>query len=281
MAHGTGVVTPEAVVLEFETGGIGSRLLAGLIDALVQGAMLFGLVLVFFTVGQTGAVTGGLAAALVYGSLFLVIFGYPAALETLWRGRTLGKAALGLRVVTVEGAPIRFRHAAIRSIFNLIDRYLFTGLVGILALLFSARNQRLGDIVAGTLVLRERSASRAPRPVSFPVPAGLEPYVSTLDVTGLASEEYGAVRSFLLRAPSLPPDVRHDLALRLALPLTARLHTTPPTGVGPELFLACVASAVQRRTATAGADAPPAPTIDSVWSAPRLGVLGETRPPPR
>lgn len=269
-----GVVTPEAVVLEFETAGVASRLLAGLIDAGIQVAMLLGLAFGVIVVAQSGVPLGGLATGILYVAIFLVMFGYPAALETLWRGRTVGKAALGLRVVTVEGAPIRFRHAAIRSILQLVDKVLFTGLFGILAMLFTARNQRLGDLVAGTLVLRERTGAKAPRAVAFSVPSGLEPYAATLDVAGVGHDDYGAVRSFLLRAASLPPGVRHELARGLAVPLVARLRTTPPPGVGPELFLACLAAAYQRGN---GARPPPGATMASVWS--EMGPAVAAAPP--
>ena len=152
----SGIVTPEAVVLEFETAGIGSRVIAGLIDLTVQGAALAAILIGIGTLASTGLDAGGIGAAIIYVLIFLVIFGYPAALETLWRGRTLGKAAMGLRVVTVEGAPIRFRHAAIRSIFSLVDWLATQGVVGITALLVTKRNQRVGDLLAGTIVLRER-----------------------------------------------------------------------------------------------------------------------------
>ena len=257
-------MTPEAVVLQFETGGIASRLLAGLIDLAVQGVVGLLLLLGFGILADAGVGFGGFGAALVYLFIFLLLFAYPAAFETLWRGRTPGKAALGLRVVTVEGAPARFRHAAIRSILGLVDKWLLTGLVGVLALLFTERNQRLGDLVAGTLVLRERTGAKAPTAVRFPPPRGLEGYVATLDPAGVGDEEYRAVRAFLLRAATLPPAVRHQLAAQLAVPLVARLRTTPPYGVGPEVFLACVAAAAQAR-ARARAAPSAVPTMRSVW----------------
>jgi hypothetical protein len=102
-------------------------------------------------------------------------------------------------------------------------------------------------LLAGTLVLRERSGLQAPAPVSFDVPAGLEPFAATLDVSGLTTEQYQAVRAFLLRTPSLPPQPRASLALQLASPLAERLRPPPPPGVAPELYLRCVAAAYQRR----------------------------------
>src|SRR6266545_2145575 len=122
----------------------------------------------------------------------------------------------------------------------------YLGFFVVLFILLSRDNQRLGDILAGTLVLRERSGLPAPAPVSFEVPSGLEPYAAMLDVSALRIEEYQAVRTFLLRAPSLPPAPRMSLAVQLASPLVERLRPPPPPGVPPELFLHCVAAAYQR-----------------------------------
>ena len=263
----SGIVTPEAVVLEFETAGFASRALAGGIDLAVQLVLLMG---VFFGVGifaTSGLDLGGVGAALVYILLFLVVFGYPTAMETLWRGRTLGKAALGLRVVTVEGAPVRFRHAAIRAILALVDWYSTEAAVGTISILVTKRNQRLGDLVAGTIVLRERTATKAPMAIQFTAPPGLENYTATLATSSLGHDDYGSIRSFLLRAPALPPAIRFDLGARIAAPLVERLRTTPPPGVNPELFLVCVAAAYQRRMAGAAAGAQAAATgFRSVWA---------------
>ncbi|MBW3555687.1 MAG: RDD family protein [Actinobacteria bacterium] len=241
-----------------------------MIDLAIQGTLLFVVGIAAGVLSEIGVDFGGLGAALLYVTLFLILFGYPAALETLWRGRTVGKAAMGLRVVTVEGGPVRFRHAAIRAILGLVDKYLLTGAIGIISVLLTRRNQRLGDLVAGTIVLRERSGARAPTAVSFAPPPGLEDYVASLDVAGLDHRDYAAVRSFLLRATSLSPSSRYSLANRLALPLLQRLRTAPPQGVHPELFLVCVAAAYQsagRRRATGTGFA-------SVWSDPHLGTGG-------
>ncbi|HTE68065.1 MAG TPA: RDD family protein, partial [Actinomycetes bacterium] len=173
--------------------------------------------------------------------------GYFIAFETLWRGRTLGKAALGLRVVTREGAPIRFRHAAIRALLGLVDFAIASGFFAIVFILLTRDNQRLGDLVAGTLVLRERSGLAAPAPVSFTPPPGLESYAATLDTSRISTQEYQAVRTFLLRAASLPPGPRSALALQLANPLAGRLRPPPPAGISPELYLYCVAAAYQQR----------------------------------
>jgi hypothetical protein len=135
-------------------------------------------------------------------------------------------------------------------------------------ILLTRDNQRLGDLVAGTLVLRERSGLAAPAPVSFAAPAGLEAYTATLDTSRLTIEEYQAVRTYLLRAASLPPGPRAALALQLADPLVARLRPPPPAGITPEQFLRCVGAAHQQRQrqATPGPLAPAPPPAG--WQAP-------------
>ena len=251
------VVTPEAVPLDLEPAGLGSRFLALIVDWAVQGAVATALVLaVLAAASGDGA---GPALALVLLLLFLVLFGYPAVSETLWRGRTVGKLALGLRVVTVEGGPVRFRHAAIRAALGMVDFYITAGAGAVMSVLFTVRNQRLGDLVAGTIVLRERTGLPAPKAVTFAVPHGLEGYAATLDANAVRAEDYGAVRAFLLRAGALRPDVRYDLAVKLATPLVTRLGTRPPEGTRPEDFLACVAAAYQHRSTAPPSTGPRAP----------------------
>jgi uncharacterized RDD family membrane protein YckC len=248
------VVTPEAVPLELETANIGSRCLAVMIDWLIQGTTLFALIVGFTALaGATNTHVGvGIAAAFFFLLTFIVLWGYPTVMETLWRGRTIGKAALGLRVITVEGAPVRFRHAAIRATLGLVDFILTSGAGAVISVLLTPRSQRLGDLVAGTVVLRERTGLRAPVAVEFPVPQGLEAYAQTLDVARLTGDDYRAARTFLLRAGSLAPAVRYDLALRIAEPVAERVQPAPPAGVPPEAFLLCVAAVYQHRQSRQG-----------------------------
>jgi uncharacterized RDD family membrane protein YckC len=261
-----GIVTPEAVVLDFETAGIASRALARMIDALIQGALLFalGLLVVLALPGSAGIVVAivGVAA---------VVIGYPIVCEVTMRGRSPGKAALGLRVVTVEGAPVSGRHAFIRSAVGIVDFVLPLpgGLFAVIACLLSPSGQRFGDLVAGTIVLRERSAAAPAMAVWFNPPAGLEGYAQSLDVTPVTDRQFAVVRSFLLRVQELVPEARIAMSLRLATPLTAAMHHRPPPGVHPELFLVCVAAAYQRRRG-----APPPPAGAGFASAPPLA------PPP-
>jgi uncharacterized RDD family membrane protein YckC len=267
-----GIVTPEAVVLDFETAGIASRALARVIDALVQGALLFALVLLVVLVLPG---TAGIVVAII--GVAAVVFGYPILCEVLMRGRSPGKAALGLRVVTVEGAPVSGRHAFVRSALGTIDFLVPPGgLFAVIACLLSPRGQRFGDLVAGTIVLRERSAAAPAMAVWFNPPAGLDGYAQTLDVTPVTNRQFAVVRAFLLRVHELAPEARVAMSLRLATPLAAAMHHRPPPGVHPELFLVCVAAAYQRRR---GMPAPPGSPMPQ-WAPPPPPPVPTAPPPP-
>ncbi len=277
----TQLLTPEAVVLGFDTAGLPTRLLARLIDATLQLVLLVGVLTGLGLLAGAGLPDVGLIIAAFF-LVPLLLFGYPIALEALWRGRTLGKAALGLRVVTVEGAPIRFRHALIRGGAELIDLYglglllVAPGIVGATTIAVSKRSQRLGDIVAGTIVVRERAGAPRAVPAAFAVPLGGEQYAATVDVSGLGAPEYQAVRSFLLRAPELRPEPRREVALQLARSMAARIRHVPPPGVTPEQFLAVVAANVQAR----GGERPAPPAAAPVAVAGGWGAVPAWPPSP-
>lgn len=262
-----GIVTPEAVLLEFESAAVGSRMLAVMLDLFIQFNLLTP---ISFLAGPavSGSFPEWLAIVLLVIGLFLVIFGYPIAMETLWNGRTIGKAALGLRVVTTEGAPVRFRHASIRAALQLVDFYLLFGGVAVITSLLSRDNQRLGDLAAGTIVLRERKAESTTKPVTFPVPQGWEAYAASLDVSRVTAAQYGLVRDFLLRVTELRPAARDHLGRRLARPLAAAINHQPPPGTAVEGFLVCTVARYQLRHADAGV----APVVESPPPPPPTGL---------
>lgn len=245
------VVTPDAVVVDVAPAGLATRVAAILIDLLLMGMAWF---VVFFLAGLavgvaapgSSGVSPTVVVIAVLSLTFAVLFGYPVASETLWRGRTIGKAALGLRVVTTDGAPVRFRHAAIRAALSLVDFYATSGAAAVLTALMSRRTQRLGDLAAGTVVVRERTGAPRTQPVWFAPPPGWEDFATSLDVGALDARDYATVRQFLLRAPSLRVDARRRLAGDLASGLAVRLHRSLQ-GVDPEGFLWCVAARLQQR----------------------------------
>src|SRR4051812_27445455 len=145
-----GIVTPEAVLLDFEVAGLGSRLMSRLIDCfvLLGGFWALGIALNFVqvAVGETAAIV------FIIVGFSAMFFGYPIVAELRMQGRTFGRRALGLRLVTNEGGPVRARHSVVRSLFQLID--LPFG-IGVLVGVFTPRTQRCGDLAAGTFAIRE------------------------------------------------------------------------------------------------------------------------------
>jgi uncharacterized RDD family membrane protein YckC len=239
-----GIVTPEAVVLDLRTAGIASRLCAGLIDLLLMVVALWMLLLV---TAMSGLLDGGSTSTTVTAIVvFALVFGYPIAWETLSRGRTIGKQAMGIRAVTVEGAPIRLRHASLRAMGGVADKF-FVPLIGIVMILASRRHQRIGDMIAGTIVIRDPERYVTPPALWFPVPWGLEAYAATLDPSAVTVEQYTLVRSFLTRVSSLTPAARGALAAELAARLEATIGAERPPHVHPESFLLAVLARYQRR----------------------------------
>lgn len=244
------VVTPEAVTLGFTDATVGTRGIAALLDFVILVVVLLGLQLAaIFGAAVLGA-QDWMAATTALVLAFLLMFGYPIGFETLWRGRTPGKAALGLRVLTVEGAPIGFRHAVVRAAVGLVELRATLGALALVVSVLSRRGQRLGDHAAGTVVVREGSRRRRVEPLDLRVPAGYEGYAAAIDPAGAAPQDYDAARSFLQRRDDLDPQARAAIAAQLATRIAGRLGLGPDPRVAPEAFLECFAVRYQERDAS-------------------------------
>jgi uncharacterized RDD family membrane protein YckC len=248
------VVTPEAVRLDYVVGGIATRSFAKIIDlAMLVVVALLGLwglfaLGAFFTttVGfDPDGVEIGERIALALFMFFLVVFATPIC-ETRWNGRTPGKAMLGLRAVTDVGETLGFRHAIIRGLVQIVE--LPTG-IALVTALTNPRNQRLGDLSAGTFVIHDRGTLVAPTltPTVFPPPYGCEGIVATMDTTSMTPKEFVFIRDYLLRVRQLTPAARAQLGDLLVGHTVSRVGLAPPVGMPPELYLNCVASAYQLR----------------------------------
>ena len=241
-----GIVTPEAVLLRFDTAGVPSRALAKALDVAIGGGltMVLLLVAIVFAGGEPSTTA---VSVVVLLATTLTFFVYPAVAELRY-GTTIGKSALGLRVVTVEGGPVRARHVTIRAALQLVDLALIPiGVIAVASALASPLDQRLGDRVAGTLVLRARSGANDALALAFPPLPGYEGYVASLDVSAVTGEQYEVLRSFLTRVGELQPEARVHLAETLARPLASAMSHVLPPGLHPEIFCACVAAAYQQR----------------------------------
>ena len=174
---------------------------------------------------------------------FVAFFGYGVLFETLASGRTPGKRITGLRVIRSGGRPVGFTASAIRNLVRLIDFLPFSYAVGIASVLFSARNQRLGDIAAGTLVVRERSGDRASSTARTPSYSG---EVVDWDVSAVDVGELATIRRFLERRDTISDSARRSLAHDLAKRLRPKVAGAPPE-LTNEGFLERVADAKAAR----------------------------------
>ena len=270
-----GIVTPEGVELDFEVAGLASRVLARLLDLAVYGAVALGLyLLAVWTVfdSETAAVVAGIVLA--FAALFVV----PIAVETAWRGKTVGKAAVGLRAVTTEGGPSGFRHASIRTTLALVELYATSGILATSAVLFSEQNQRLGDMAAGVIVVRERLIG-ARTPAGPPAAYLAEPHLASLeglDVRGLGIDSLQLARQAMRRTITLGLDGRAQLTQRVASLLAAEIGRPRPVDMPAEAFV----SAVVRAAATLPSARP---ASVAVARAPEAGAVpapaGDPAPP--
>ncbi len=256
------IATPEGIDLDLTLAGLGSRFMAALIDGLIQGAVFIALaILAGFLSGPggidafDGSLGAGIALALILVAMFLIFFGYPIAFEVWASGRTPGKRWTGLRVMRVGGAPVSFLPSAVRNLVRLVDFLPTAYGIGIVVLLANRRNQRFGDLAAGTIVVRERKATRpiAPAspsgqagPASAPALEPLPPDWQYWDVSAVSAEDLGTVRRFLERRPFLTPEARSRLANELATRLRTKV-SGPPDDLHPEVFLAEVAAVKSAR----------------------------------
>jgi uncharacterized RDD family membrane protein YckC len=234
------LVTGEAVVLDLRVAKLASRALAMVLDVIIQFTLLLGAVFVMTL--AVPADDGALALTLFLVFLVLVMVGYPVLFETLSRGRSLGKMALGLRVVRVDGGPIRFRHALTRGLAGFVVDFWTLGLFGAVAVivsLCSSDGRRVGDFLAGTLVVRERVPESAGYP-AIGMPPGLEGWASQLDLTRLPDDLALSSRQFLARFTELRPEASHALGWGLAQQVGNALGAAVPPGVPPWAFLAAV-----------------------------------------
>ncbi len=276
------VVTGEAVVLELPVASFPGRLLALTVDLMIQ-AVLGGLAVVgiLLTIGQLNS---DYIAAAVIGVYLAVTVVYPTLWETMTRGKTPGKMALGLRVVGDDGSPERFRQALVRSLVGLFEIYLFAP-AALITSIVSAKGKRLGDIFAGTYVLQERMPARAPLPPVFTVvPPPLILWAQSLQISQLSDRTAEAAGSYLRRYYELAPQARDVLGVQLANAVAAEVSPPPPFGTPPTAYLSAVLAMRRDRdaartgwTASAGPSTTP-PTPPPPFPQPQASP--PTPPPP-
>ncbi|MEP6856349.1 MAG: RDD family protein, partial [Pedococcus sp.] len=161
------LVTGEAVALDLPHAGIGLRLASGLIDLVVGYTLLFGLQ--FAADWLVGGADDALQAAATTAVLVTALVGVPTTFETLTRGKTLGHLAIGVRTVRDDAGPIGFRQALTRALIGVVEVYACFGVPALISAAISQRGKRLGDLLAGTYVVRDRHKIDLARPAQMPL----------------------------------------------------------------------------------------------------------------
>jgi len=244
-AAGSSVVTGEAVALDLRPAALPSRVLAGLLDALLQLAVLVVLGGVAGAVGIGASQAAGAALGLLV--TVGVLLGYPVAFETLLRGRTPGKAAMGLRVVRDDGGPVGFRQSLVRGLAGgFLERPGITFFVaGVVSSLLNPQGKRLGDLLAGTVVRQERVAVRGGQVAVMPPP--LAGWAAGADLSGLGDDLALSARQFLARAGQLTGTAREQLGSQLVTAVSDAVRPPPPPGTPGWAVLAAVVAERRRR----------------------------------
>ncbi len=276
------LINGEGVEVEVRLAGLGSRVPAFLIDTLLQvvlGVMLLLLgTALLINLALRGSPHTALASGLGVVGLVTVFVVYPVTVETLSGGRSVGKLAMGLRVVREDGGPIRFRHALTRSLVGLAVEWPgllippLSWLVCLGVMLGQSSGRRLGDLAAGTVVMHERTPASwgwVPR-----MPLALASWAATLDLAGLDDDLALAVRHYLARNRQLREPARTRLGYLLASQVARQ--TTPPAPPGTPGWAYLAAVLAERHHRSAARLSARRTVVDRIWS----GLPGGVGPAP-
>lgn len=241
------IETPELIPLEFPLAGVGSRFLALALDSLIQfvvgmAILVLGMLIVLpFALSHAQTTWVAAIGVLAY---FLLQSGYFTFFECLWNGQTPGKRWFHLRVIKESGRPITVYDSVVRNLLRIVDSLPGFYGVGILSALLSSNCKRLGDYVAGTVVVHEEPLAGQARGDWTASPASTS---SAYDVSRLTPEEFQLVETFLMRRAQLAPQVRAQMAKQIALRLEARLGISAQDRPNPEALVERVAQEYRDR----------------------------------
>ncbi|POX76582.1 RDD family protein, partial [Mycobacterium kansasii] len=236
------VVTGDAVVLDVQIAQLPVRAVSAIIDmTVIFIGYLLGLMLWATALSQLDE---ALTIAFLIMFTVLAFVGYPVAIETATRGRSVGKIVMGLRVVSDDGGPERFRQALFRALASVVEIWMLLGSPAVICSMVSPKGKRVGDMFAGTIVVSERAPRLGPPPA---MPPSLAWWAASLQLSGLTAGQAELARQFLSRASQLDPRLREQMAYRIAGEVLSRVAPPPPPGVPPQLVLAAVLAERHRR----------------------------------
>lgn len=223
----------EGVVLDSGSAPVTMRMLSGAIDFIAYGTVFFAVATVLD--GALAQVNAAAGRAILISSVVFFLVLLPAGVETLTRGRSPGRFALGLRIVRDDGGPISFRFALARAMTGLLEIFLTLGMIAVITSLFSRRGKRMGDYLAGTYSMRTRGGQRALPALAMP--NGLQGWAATADFRRLPDGLALTARMFLGRAPALHVTSRMRLGQQIADQMSEYVAPGPPPGTHPEAFI--------------------------------------------
>jgi uncharacterized RDD family membrane protein YckC len=228
------VLSPEKTIITYRLSGIGSRILAHILDLLI--VIVVDFAIATFIMNVIGALDPTVAGAIVMFIIAFSFFIYFILFEGLWNGQTLGKKAVGIRVRMANGLPITFGAAIGRNLLRPADMFPGSYFMGLLAMFSTPRSQRIGDLLSNTVVIHEKRA--APYFTPAPHSAGIHPLEAHIgELRGMTIEEYNALRRFADRFPELPTTIQNKLVREVYQPIAARRGIKPMANVH-SLYLA-------------------------------------------
>jgi uncharacterized RDD family membrane protein YckC len=238
------LVTGEGVALDLPAASLGLRLASGLLDVVITIVSFIVLYVLFAVLGISLGDEAAFGAGIVLATMLALVV-VPTTVETLTRGRSVGKLAVGLRTVRDDGGAISFHHALVRSLIAVVEIYAFSGAPAFFSVLLSSKGKRLGDYAAGTYVVRDRVPLRLPPPPAMPQP--LAGWAKRADLTALPTGTALAVRQFLGRLPTLDPASRERVGRALLADVLPHVAPAPPPNAPPELVLMAVVAERRER----------------------------------
>ena len=243
--------TPESVELEFVLAGLGNRIYALIIDYLIWSSILILILMIWaFLVIQIEWLRSETIRLWITAIQLLILFGvyigYFICFETLWRGQTPGKRYVKIRVIREDGRNVGIQQSILRSLLRPIDDILC---LGFLFILFSAQEKRLGDWVAGTILIQEgQTVTNQKIAISPAATAIAQRLIETGKIAALTPDQFATVRKYLYRYPALAPTARNSVSDRLASQLLQRIELadTPPT-IDSHLMIEAIYLAYQQQ----------------------------------
>lgn len=239
------LITGDAVLLDLRTASFATRIVSAVIDGVLQLALLIGGILSVAWFADRAALDDGLLAAGVLLASVLAYVGYPVLSELLLRGRSVGRLVMGTRVVRDDGGPVHVRQSVLRAVMAMFEIWSTTGAVALVCSVIDRRSRRIGDLLAGTMVIQERMRTRPPQRIE--VPLSLRDWAQAADVGRLPLPLLQDIRAFLPRAGQINAESRHQLSRDLLRRTLPHVAPAPPPGTPPEEFLAAVLAERSRR----------------------------------